>query len=279
MSLRRAVLSAVAATVAAGAFAVSGALGGGGAPGVVQGSKGLTARSGAVRYVTFAQDGRTIVAAVLTRGGNVARFRWIRGSYGIPLVALDGSAEGLTRDGRTLVLAPATVAPLAAESRFALVDTRTLRVRRILTLKGAFAYDALSPDGKTLYLIELLGQSGDYRVRAYDLAQSRLYRQSVVDKSEADELMVGTPLTRATSADGGWVYTLYTRPDKPPFVHALDARHRRAVCIDLPWQGSQDPLFQMRLKLNASGTKLVLGTRSGKAAVVIDTRTHRARRG
>jgi hypothetical protein len=276
MRLRRAVVPAAAA--AAGVFAIPGALGGGGAPGVVLGSKGVVASGGAVRYVTFTKDQGTIVAAVLTRGGQVARFRWIRGSYGIPLVAFDGSAEGLTRNGRTLLLAPANNAPLAAQSRFALVDTRTLRLRRVVTLKGSFAYDALSPDGKTLYLIELLGQTGNYRVRAYDLVRGRLYRQVVSDPDESGEPMIGSPLARATSGDGGWVYTLYTRPEKPPFVHALDARHRRAVCVDLPWQGSQDPLFQMRLKLNANGTRLVLATRSGVTAIVIDTQTFRARR-
>lgn len=274
--MRNVVTAAVIAV--AGVLAVPGALGGGGVPGVVVGSTGVIAPGGALRYVTFTRGGATLVATVRVRSGKVARFRWIRGTYGVPLVASDGSTEGLTRDGRTLVLAQASAPPLARQSHFALVDTRTLRLRRVLALRGSFSYDALSPDGKTLYLIELLGQSGQYRVRAYDVPGGRLYPQVVVDADEADEPMIGSALTRATSADGTWVYTLYTRPEKPPFVHALNAQKRQAVCVDLPWQGSQDPLFQMRLRLNSSGSSLVLQKRSGAAVIAIDTRTFRARR-
>lgn len=276
--MRRTTVPAAVALAIAGVLAVPVALGGGGATGVVSGSTGVIAPSGAVRYVTFTRAGGTLVAAVRTRGGQVARFRWIRGTYGIPLVAFDGTAEGLTRDGRTLFLAPANAGPLARESRFALVDTRTLRMRRLVTLSGSFAYDALSPDGKTLYLIERLGQSGNYRVRAYDLVAGRVYDQVVVDADEADEAMIGSPVTRVTTADGVWVYTLYARPEKPPFIHALDAQHRRAVCIDLPWHGSHDALSRMRLKLNSTGTTLVVQRRSGAAEIVVDTRTFRARR-
>jgi hypothetical protein len=276
MRIRRAAVPAVIAV--AGVLAVPGALGGGGAPGVLVASTGVIAPGGAVRYVTFTRAGGTLVAAVLSRSGQVARFRWIRGTYGVPLVAFDGSTEGVTRDGGTLVLAPANAGPLAAQSRFALIDTRTLRVRRVVTLKGSFAYDALSPDGKILFLIELLGESGTYRVRAYDLARGRLYPQVVVDADEAAEPMIGSPVTRATTADGVWVYTLYARPEKLPFVHALNAQNRRAVCVDLPWQGSTDALFQMRLTLDSAGTRLVLKRRSGAAAIVVDTRTFRARR-
>jgi hypothetical protein len=276
MRIRRAAVPAVIAV--AGVLAVPGALGGGGSPGVLVGSTGVIAPGGAVRYVTFTRPRGTLVAAVLIRSGQVARFRWIRGTYGVPLVAFDGSTEGVTRDGGTLVLAPANAGPLATQSRFALIDTRTLRVRRVVTLKGSFAYDALSPDGKTLFLIELLGDSGKYRVRAYDLARGRLYPQVVVDADEAAEPMIGSPVTRATTADGVWVYTLYARPEKLPFVHALNAQSRRAVCVDLPWQGSVDALFQMRLKLDSAGTRLVLKRRSGAAAIVVDTRTFRTRR-
>jgi hypothetical protein len=259
-----------------GAVVVPVALGGGGAPGVLQGSKGVVAPSGAVRYVAFSRAGGTVVAAVLTSGGQVARFRWLRGTYGVPIVAVDGATEGVTRDGKTLVLAPA-VGPGATRSRFALVDTKTLRVRRFVTLAGSFSYDALSPDGQTVYLIETLGNGATYRVRAYDLAAGRLLRRVIVDPHEADEPMIGTPATRVTSTDGRWVYTLYVRPEQPPFIHALDARNRAARCIDLPWEGSQDAIWGMRLKLSRDGSQLVLRDGAGEAAVVVNTRTFRAR--
>lgn len=268
----------LAAGALAAAIAVPAALGGGGSPGVLSGGKGVAAPGGAVRYVTFSKNGGTVVAAVLANGGQIARFRWMRGSYGIPLVTVGGATEGLTRDGRTLVLAPAGVAaPTTATSRFALVDTATLRVRRVLILQGSFSYDALSPDAKTLYLIQNLDQ-GLYRVRAYDLARGQLLPGAIVDPKEADEPMVGSPATRATSASGAWVYTLYVRGDAPPFIHALNAASRKAVCVDLPWSGAQDPLWQMRLGLTSGGKKLVLRQQSGKAAIVVDTRTFEAKK-
>ena len=46
--------------------------------------------------------------------------------------------------------------------------------------------------------------------------------------------MAGYPVSRATTGDGGWVYTLYRQDDNYPFIHALDTVHHSAVCIGLP---------------------------------------------
>src|SRR5439155_539595 len=73
-----------------------------------------------------------------------------------------------------------------------------------------------------------------YRVRAYDLVAQKLLPGTIVDPREPDEVMAGVPVTRATTADGQWAYTLYARSSKPPFVHALDTMGREAFCIDLP---------------------------------------------
>ena len=62
--------------------------------------------------------------------------------------------------------------PLRAKSGFVTVDTRKLAVIRTINLNGDFAYDAISPNGRTLYLIEHFPSTDvlRYRVRAYDLA-------------------------------------------------------------------------------------------------------------
>ena len=64
--------------------------------------------------------------------------------------------------------------------------TRNLAVRDSIRLKGAFAYDALSPEGTTLYLIQ--HSSADdlqhYVVRAYDLAAHRLLPGRIADKTQ-----------------------------------------------------------------------------------------------
>ena len=268
---------AIGALVAGTVCAVAAADGGGPSPGVLLGSPGLTSPGGEVRYMALSDGQRTVVEVVGTGTGRLVRFRWLQGSYGIPVVTFSGDAEGLTRDGRTLVLAPAIGPQSPATTRFVLLATRSLAVRRLVTLRGSFSYDALSPDGRTMYLIQYLSSANParYLVRAYDLGAGRLLKPVIVDKSEQGVAMSGSAITRVTSADGAWVYTLYTKPGMP-FVHALDAAHRSAVCIDLPWRGSQQKLWQMRLSIR--GAKLVVGKPGGPAAFVVDTKMFKARR-
>jgi hypothetical protein len=258
------IVFAAAATGATCAWAASG----GPAPGVLQGFRGVS--DGSDRYITVPVGKRTLVQAVKVRGGAVTRFRAIPGNWGVPLIANDGSTGGLSHDGSRLVLQSA--AP-GAETKFAVLDTNSLRSVHTIRLKGAWSFDALSPDAETLYLIQHVAtrnaNSSRYYVRAYDLIEGRLAKKIVFDTREKWGLMSGVPVTRATSRTGRWVYTLYTRSGGSPFVHALDASNRRAVCIDLPWRGSQSRIWGMKLKLKPG--KLVVGAR----AAVIDTKTFR----
>jgi hypothetical protein len=237
------------------------------------GGKGVVAANGKVRYVAHQRAGKTIVEKRRVADGRLLQRRALAGAYGLPFVAYDESVGGLAHDGRTLVLArPLT--PATTESRFPIVDTRTLRVRSVLTLRGAWAFDALSPNGSTMYLIEY--QSVDpsalrYRVRAYDLAAGRLDPRVIVDKREPNEKMTGFPVTRVAQRDGGWAYTLYSRQADAPFVHALDTRERVAFCIDLPKRLAANAM-KVRMALSANGTKLVLRLNGARAAVV-DTKT------
>ena len=41
----------------------------------------------------------------------------------------------------------------------------------------------------------------------------------------------GLPISRVTSHDGSWAYTLYGGPHET-FIHALDTLNAGAVCID-----------------------------------------------
>lgn len=264
----------------AGAVLAAGALadGGGPSPGAVQGAAGVVAPSGAVRYVALPAGPRTAVAAVRVRGGEVLRSGALRGDWGVPVVTWDGTTGGVSADGRTLVLGEPS-SGLQAASRFAVLDTKSLRLRKVVVLRGAFSFDALSPDAATLYLIEHISQPdySRYRVRAYDLAAGRLLRRAIADKRESETTMSGQPITRATNVDGGWVYTLYRNDGGVPFVHALDTRNRVAVCIDLPWRGSQDALWKLRMGLADDGRRLELRRRGGGLVTLVDTRTFRAR--
>jgi hypothetical protein len=262
--------------------ASGGALGNGGpSPGVLSGWTGVVAAGGDVRYVAMPAGRSTVVAAVRTRGGRVLRFASLRGNFGIPLVAYDGTADGLSADGRTLVLG-STATGFRRASHFAVLNARTLRRQRTVTLPGTFSFDALSPDGSRLYVVEHLSarDTTRYRVRAFDVGKQRLLRRPVVDRASRDRAsraaeMRGSPVARVTTPDGGWAYTLYSGGHHP-FVHALDTRRAEAVCIDLPWKGARDELGRMRLALRRDGRQLIVQRRSsGRPVMVIDTRTFR----
>ena len=200
----------------------------------------------------------------------------LRGSWGVPLVAFDGTAGGLSADGRTLILAdPKDVNPQVKHSSFLVVATKGFRVLQTVRLKGSFSFDALSPDARTIYLIEHVYSNEDpthYRVRAYDLRRERLLAKVISDKTSWETDMQGMPISRL--ARGGWAYTLYGSAGPRPFIHALDLRHAAAVCIDIPWKYQPNNVFQYRLRQDGDGQLVVRGPR-GRALAVIDTREKR----
>lgn len=269
--MRTTLSAALLASLAALVAAVGAAADGGPSPGVSFGWDGIVARGGDVRYVAVPGDSSTVLEAIRIRDGRVLRWTSIPGSYGVPLVAIDGSVGGLSRDGKTLVLASyAGIPSVHTSTGFAIVSTRTFRFQRIAVFSGAYSFDALSPDASTLYLIQYTSkrQLDRYRVRAYDPKTRRLLPGAIVDKRAPDEAMAGAPVSRATTADGRWAYTLYARQGQPPFVHALDTVGRHAFCIDLPLRLAQSKQLALRLHLRA-GELLVARGRS--ALAVVDT--------
>jgi len=252
------VAGAAAAVGAASAVAV------GPTPGFAE---GVVSPDGKVRYVAVARSGKTIVRATRVRDGRTLRTRSLAGAYGVPLVAYDGTAGGVTRDGRRLVL---ETGGGDGSTRFVVLAAPSLRTTRSFTLRGLWAYDALSPGGKTLYLIQILSPAGTFRylVRAFDLERNRLVRGAIADKSEPGA-MTGYPLSRVASADGTWAYTLYQRSGASPFIHALNTRARAAVCIDLAWPGDPDRIGSVRLKLSADERRLAVRDEHGKTLLTV----------
>jgi len=198
----------------------------------------------------------------------------IDGTWGLPRVTLNGTVGGLSTDGRTLVLSQRfqPTGELRSSSAFAVLGTQPLRLIRTVELHGDFGYDALSPDGRTLYLVEHASAAdvSRYRVRAYDVRSGRLVARVIADKRQRDWLMTGYPVARATSASGRWVYTLYTNSDNYPFVHALDTMNRTAVCIGLPWDWTDGQQAITNAKLRVDGNRLMIGGR-----FALDTKTFR----
>jgi hypothetical protein len=246
---------------------------GGPTPGVVTGWDGALDASSAVRYVALPAGRTTAVAAVRTSDGRVLRYGTIRGAFGVPLVAFDGTTEGISRDGKTLVLAD--LGARQAETSFAVLRTTTMRLKQAITLPGRWSYDALSPDGRMLYAIQYLGAGANprYNVRAVSLVSGKPVGGAIVDRREPDEEMNGSPWARVRSANGAWAYTLYAKPNGTGFVHALDTTGRRAFCVDLPWRTSTERLTAVRLSLADGGRALVLAKRGGSRLAVVDTST------
>lgn len=264
------VIGAIVAVALTGAGA---ALGVGPWPGL---ASTVAAPSGDLRYTAPHSNGTTTVHAI-RRGHGIVASATFKGLYGIPAVTSNGRAGGLSPDGRLLVLGePPNFESLRTQSRFLVVSTKKLKLVDTIVLDGEFGFDAISPDRRTLYLVQHAHQDDlvSYVVRAYDLRSKQLLAQPIVDKREADETMKGYPVSRATSGRGAWVYTLYQRQSGKPFIHALNTVGRAAVCIDLPWSGSTDGVWNAHLELNRNGKQLVVRL-GGSAVATVDVKTLR----
>ncbi|HUQ22923.1 MAG TPA: hypothetical protein VM049_07890 [Gaiellaceae bacterium] len=258
---------------------VSGAAAGGGgpSPGLMTGWDGTLDATRGVRYVVMPVARSTIVAAVRTSDGRMLRYSTIKGGFGVPIVAYDGTTEGVSRDGRTLVLAGFGAGD---RTRFVVLSTARLQLRKTVTLPGLWSFDALSRDARTLFAVQYHGSgpNAPYSVRAVSLVTGKPVGGAIVAKGEEDEAaMNGSPWSRARSANGAWAYTFYAKPNGTAFVHALNTSNRRAVCIDLPWQSSTETLSLVRLSLADAGRSLVLARPGGNRLAVVDTTSFNVR--
>src|SRR3954468_23048047 len=96
----------------------------------------------------------------------------IGGAYGIPTLIPSNTPLGLFRDGARFVLQSTEN---QSRTSFVVVRTADLTVLQRISLRGSYAFDALSPNGSRLYLIQhTTADFGHYIVRAYDLQAQRL---------------------------------------------------------------------------------------------------------
>jgi hypothetical protein len=268
-ALSLAILAALAAAPAGAAAA-----GGPAIPGGTWGGAGVTGPAGTpaaeFRYVTIYHGprGGTTVEKISTDGGVVRQYWSFETDWTLPAVTLLGEAGGLSADGETLVLLRPVYGLQAGETSFRILDTRRLRTRERLTLDGRFSFDAISPDGRLMYLVEYPDPRDplEYRVRAYDLATSEFRPGRIVDPDEPGEQMTGQPVARQMSPDGRWAYTLYGGGEET-FIHALDTERATAVCVDLHEFGSRD-LFRLGLEVDPTTGAITVLERRAPAAVV-----------
>jgi hypothetical protein len=262
-------LALVAAPVAAGD---------GPAPFAQQGGPGVllpaTGKGPPLRVVAVPANGGadTVLTTIQANDGQVQTWLDIPGSYGIPMINWTQGGDSLSRDGRTLVVGKSQA---GSPSSFLVYDPKTWRLKQRIALPGSYSFDALSPDAARMYLIHYtFSADGDYShyvVRVYDLRTRTLLPGRVADRTQKSWVMNGYPLTRVTSADGRWVYTLYQNGDYGyPFVHALDTVRGVAHCIGLPMTNG---IYNVELALH--GSTLAVHWRSGRPWLDVDTRTWR----
>jgi hypothetical protein len=232
--------------------------------------RGVRALDGTRRYQARPRGNKTLVTAASRSGRALAR-TVLAGRFDVPVVAYDGSSSGLSANGGTLVLIRPRVTFPQRSTALMILAARTLRPRRIVRLRGDFSFDALSPNGDWIYLIQYISPQDPtrYRVRELNARTGRLQRRDIVDPRDRGETMRGHPITRASSPDGRWAYTLYDGVGHP-FVHALDTALGKARCIDVGAFPINSDWFAVRLRTAPRRLLIVL---AGQTLSELDTKS------
>jgi hypothetical protein len=265
------------AICAAGLLAPSSAHAGGGPVAPVLGGTGVSTSDGTENYVALAAGRGTMVERVRQSDGAIVRARLVPGRYGVPGAAYDGTTTGLSADGSTLVLAERIGTRPLANTRLVVLDARSLGVRKRIALPEFVSVDAISPDGRTLYVLRYpkARSGGDiYDVMALDLKTGEFRGGPIMDPREPDEQMGGFPLRRVMSSDGRWAYTLYSGEEN--FVHALDTLRGEARCIDLPGGDLSDQALELEGPALRVGSLATIDLRTFETVEAAPTATPRA---
>jgi hypothetical protein len=191
------------------------------------GPEGVLDPAGAHRFTATPLATGTVLTKSETEGGRVIRASVLEGRWGVPVVADDSTSGGLSADGKTLVLTKVAEAYPRSRTAFAVVDAGAMTLRDTVHLDGAWRFDALSPNGRWLYLIEDLERFDPRHAAAwtYDLEHHRLLARA--------RTISGYPMARATGPGGRWAYTLYAGGEQP-LIHAVDTVRRTSHTFGLP---------------------------------------------
>jgi hypothetical protein len=224
-------------------------------------------------FVATGVGNNTVVSAIRTSGGATLQTQTVEGAYGIPTITQSGLTAGLFHDGSAFVLQNVGI---EKTSSFVILGAQDLAARATITLQGTFGFDALSPDASKLYLIQHTSSQDvqHYVVRAYDLSTHTLLPGRIADKTQKDWVMQGWAVSRVTTADGRWAYTLYANPGGYPFIHALDTVNGVAHCVGLPWKATdQAAVYNFTLALK--GKSLVVKRQDGRTWRLVNRTTWR----
>ncbi|HEV2250794.1 MAG TPA: hypothetical protein VGT60_09830 [Candidatus Limnocylindria bacterium] len=215
------------------------------------------------RYWTVeGADPTTVRGIDPTTGGDATSFR-LDGRWSLP-AAYGPAPSGLSANGQWLVLVgPPHPTGLATVNRFAVVDLATGKLDRIVTATGDVGFDAVSDDGRNLYLIEHLVPAPRYAVRVATFNGAGL-QDGILGQIKTAEPEVMNGLYHASVAVGAdWLLSLYSNPLRGPFIHALNTTQLYAQCIlnipDVPvalrpaWSLVRDPAHLKLYAVNGAG--------------------------
>jgi hypothetical protein len=194
------------------------------------------------------------------------------GYFQLPAATLSGVPGGLSQDGRWLVLErfDPTTSPIPSTTHLLVVETSFGKPMQQFDLPGYFQFDAISNDGKRIFLIQYISNT-EYYVRQFDVGIGQLNPTIIFDKADGGAAMAGVRISGIPSPDGHWLYSLYVRHDKSPFIHALNLDGNLiAFCVDLPGSGygSDSNALNWSLAMNSNATHLYAA--NGASGIVAD---------
>lgn len=202
-------------------------------------------------YSVDYSSGKNALVAIDPRSGRQLGQVAIPVGYGLPDMNYPRLPGGLSPNGSWIALS-------TLQQNSFLVGATTFQAPfKAVSVHGSFLFDALSDDGRSLYLSEQLGDAGHYQIRLVDMTTGKLALQPVVDKREATEPMNGIRGDSVAAPNAGYVFTVYAR-DNGPFIHALPLGQPFAWCLDLPSGGSSnlEDQFHWSLATRSDGSSL-----------------------
>jgi hypothetical protein len=186
---------------------------------VLEFEPGIASADGRTYFTTFHFRHRTRLLRVNVADGANAGSRFVNGYWNLGAVSAAGERVALVRQRRD-------------RTTVQVFDFLRGRVLHVLDLRGNFEVEAISPDGKHLFLIQHLAERR-YLVRQYDLLHERLVARPL--RAPGVKLMAGYAWSGVASRDGRWLLTLYlSTARKTAFVHSLDLERSRPACVSLP---------------------------------------------
>ena len=183
------------------------------------------------RYWTVDSGDRTTVRGLDPATGAEQVAFVLDGRWSVP-AAYGPAPSGLSANAKWMVLvAPPHTTGATMVNRFAVVDLATKRLDRVVTADGDVSFDAVSDDGRNLYLVEHLVPAPRYAVRVASFSGAGL-RDGILGQIKTAEPEVMNGLYHASVAVGGdWFLSLYSNPGRGPFIHALNTTQLYAQCI------------------------------------------------